>query len=124
MVFEGSTRRHTRDAHVPRQRAGRHVGGERGLRGDLEARSSRGSTNVDRLLLEYDSDRAGTFAPLAGRAAPPPGRARAGDDEGRDAREARRQSSRGSRRRRSTCRSTGWRSARSAASPRARSPGR
>ena len=36
MVFEGVDRRHPRDAHVPRKRAGRHVGRHRRLRGDLE----------------------------------------------------------------------------------------
>ena len=74
--------------------------------------------NLDRLLLEYDSDRAGTFEPLADVLPQPPGRARARDDEGRHARGSGRprRARRGGRR--GTCRSSGWRSARSAGSPR------
>ena len=64
MVFEGLTGI-TRAMHMCR---GNAPGGMWAASGGYEAISSRvfpRLTNLDRLLLEYDSDRAGTFAPLA-----------------------------------------------------------
>ena len=123
MVFEGLTGV-TRAMHMCR---GNAPGGMWAATGGYEAISKEvfpRLTNLDRLLLEYDSDRAGSFAPLAdvlphhqvvlGLVTTKDGTL---EDSGR-------RSSRGSRRRRSTCRSSGSRSARSAASRRARSRAR
>ena len=89
MVFEGLTGV-TRAMHMCR---GNAPGGMWAATGGYEAISKEvfpRLTNLDRLLLEYDSDRAGGFEPLADVLPEPPGRARAGDDEGRRARGPRR----------------------------------
>ena len=121
--LRGPDRRHARDAHVPRQRPRRHVGRERRLRGHLEAglptpEEPRPAPARVRLRPRRHVRAA------RGRPAAPPGRARARDDEGRTPRGSRRHRRESGGGDAATCRSTGSRSAPSAASHRARSPGR
>ena len=83
--LRGPDRRHARDAHVPRQRALRHVGRDRRLRGDLEGRlpapdQLRPAPARVRLRPRR------RLRPARRRPPPPRGRARARDDEGRRAR--------------------------------------
>ena len=80
--LRGPHRRDARDAHVPRERAGRDVGRERRLRGDLEG----GLPAPEEPRPAAARVRLGPRRRLrsARRRAPaPPGRARARDDEGR-----------------------------------------
>ena len=89
MVFDGLTGV-TRAMHMCR---GNAPGGMWAATGGYEAISKEvfpRLKNIDRLLLEYDSDRAGTFEPLADVLPQSRGRARARHDEGRGARGSRR----------------------------------
>ena len=86
--LRGPERRHARDAHVPRQRARRHVGRDRRLRGDLEAglpAPDEPRPAAARVRLRPRR----RLRAARGRPAAPPSRARAGDDEGRHARGSR-----------------------------------